>query len=293
MPCCSFFRRPRFLGHHPQVSVSAPNVSLNPSTQVNEATSPRENTGNPALTTSVSLSQQHSSPNSQDNDQVSPPVTSLNPPPIVNEVPPASPPSRPPSRANNSVPTTPVFSSQQQENPPHQANDQVPATPSYPPDPPPSDLSELINAALKDYAKQTNIDLPDHPLSTKIKEDDTLETVIGVLSEALDGSVDATHKGNLKKFINPIVNVVYSISGTVGEAAGVVSQRVLGLPVWAFFNVDFTAVSTRQSNFLRHRSPPICVYLPSLCVRPLLTSLFVRRQKTLLQLTMLSSTYLD
>jgi hypothetical protein len=79
---------------------------------------------------------------------------------------------------------------------------------------------------LKDYAKQTNIDLPGHPLSARIKEDDTLETVIGVLSEALDDSGDATRRGNLMKSINPIVNVVLSISETVGEAASVVSQRV-------------------------------------------------------------------
>ncbi|KAI0247931.1 hypothetical protein BJV78DRAFT_858316 [Lactifluus subvellereus] len=173
MPFCGLCKRPRFLGHHPQPSVSTP-------------------------------------------------IISLNPPSIVNEAPPSrsSLPSRPPSRANNSALTTSISLSQQQENPPHQVNDQVPATSSHPSDPPPSDLSALINAALKDYAKQTNIDLPGHPLSARIKEDDTLEAVIGVLSEALDDSGDATHRGNLMKIISPIVNVVLSISGTVGEAAG-------------------------------------------------------------------------
>jgi hypothetical protein len=121
--------------------------------------------------------------------------------------------------------------SQQQEDPPHQANDPLPATDFHPSDPPPSDLSALVNAALKDYAKQTNIDLPGHPLSARIKEDDTLETVIGVLSEALDDSGDDIHRGNLMKIINPIVNVVLSIKETVGEAASLVSRGVSDLPV--------------------------------------------------------------
>jgi hypothetical protein len=182
-------------------------IHPNEATSLSQPSPPssRENTGNPALTASVSLSQQRSSPHSQDNDQVSPPAISLNPPPIVNESPSLSPPSRPSSQANNWALTTSASLSQRQENPPHQVNDQVPATSPHPSDSPLSDLSVLINAALKDYAKQTNIDLPGHPLSGRIKEDDTLETVIGVLSEALDDSGDATHKGNLKKFINPIV----------------------------------------------------------------------------------------
>jgi hypothetical protein len=160
--------------------------------------------------------------------------------------------------------------SQQQENPPIQVNDQVPTTSSHPSDSLSSDLSALINAALKDYAKQTNIDLPGHPLSAKIKEHDTLETVIGVLSEALGDAGDATHRENLMKIVNPIVNVVLSISGTVGSAAGLVCQIASDLPVWSIFNVDFTAVSTRQCNFLRNWSPPICVYLsrPSLASAP-------------------------
>ena len=186
MPCCYFFRRPQFLRNPPQVSVSAPNESLNPSTQVNEApslsqpshTSPRGNAGHP-----------------------------------------------------DPAPTASVCLSQQQEDPPHQANDPLPATDSHPSDAPSSDLSALVNAALKDYAKQTNIDLPGHPLSARIKEDDTLETVIGVLSEALDDSGEATHRGNLMKFINPIVNVVLSIKETVGEAASLVSQGMSDLPV--------------------------------------------------------------
>ena len=294
MPCCSIFQRPLFLRHNPQPSVSAPlnpPIHLDETPHLSQPSRPSSRAINRAPTTSVSSSQQHSSPH--DNHQVSPPATSLNSPPIVNEAPPSPPPSRPSSRANNSAPTTSVPLSQQQEDPPHQVNDEVPATSSHPSDPPSSDLSALINAALKDYAKQTNIDLPGHPLSARIKEDDTLETVIGVLSEALGDSGDATHKGSIMKYVNRIVNVVLSISGTVGEATGLVSQRVSD-SVGAFFDVDFTAVSTRQSNCLRHWYSPICVYLPSLLrVRPLLTSVFVRRQKTLPQLMMLSSTYSD
>ena len=238
MPCCNFFRRPRFRGHNSQERVSAP---LNPPIHLSEASHlsqperPSSRANNRAPTISVSLSQQHPSPHTQDNHQISPPATSLNPPPIVNEAPSSSPPSRSSSRANNSALITSVSLSQQQENSPDQVNEQVPATSSHPSDPPSSDLSELINAALKDYAKQTNIDLPGHPLFARIKEDDTLETIIGVLSEALDDAGDATHRGNLMKYINRIVKVVLSISETAGSAAGLVSQIVSDLPVRTFF----------------------------------------------------------
>jgi hypothetical protein len=163
---------------------------------------------------------------------VSAPNESLNPSTQVDKVPSLSQPSRPSSRENagDPAPTASISLSQQQEDPPRQVNDPLPATDSHPSGPP-SDLSALVNAALKDYAKQTNIDLPGHPLSARIKEDDTLETVIGVLSEALDDSGDATHRGNLMKFINPIVNVVLSIKETVGEAASLVSQGVSDHPV--------------------------------------------------------------
>ena len=240
MPFCGLFQRPRFLRHNLQPSISDP---LNPPIHLNEAphssqpSRPSSRANNRAANTSVSLSQQHSSSHTQDNERVSPPATSLNPLSTVNEAPSSSPPSCPSSRANNLAPTTSVSLSQQQENPPHQVDDQVPTTSSYPLDLPSSDLSALINAALKDYAKQTNIDLPGHPLFARIKEDDTLETIIGVLSETLDDAGDATHRGNLVIYINRIVKVVLSISGTVGDAAGLVSQRVSGLPVRAFLTL--------------------------------------------------------
>ena len=240
MPCCNFFRRPRFRGRNSQERISAP---LNPPIHLNEASHlsqperPSSRANNRAPTISVSLSQQQPSPHTQDNRQLSPPATSLNPPPIVNEAPSSSPPSGSSSRANNSALIRSVSLSQQQENSPDQVNEQVAATSSHPSDPPSSDLSALINAALKDYAKETNIDLPGHPLSAKIKEDDSLETVIGVLSEALGDSGDATQRENLMKIVNPIVNVVLCISGTVGSAAGLVSQIVSDLPVWPFLTL--------------------------------------------------------
>ena len=89
-----------------------------------------------------------------------------------------------------------------------------------------SNFEFILDAALDSYTKQTGIDLTKHSSADKLQNIHSPEDVIQLLLEretAFKDYRDKYHK--LIDSLRPFVQVVHAFSGSVGEAAGLVSSR--------------------------------------------------------------------
>jgi hypothetical protein len=103
-----------------------------------------------------------------------------------------------------------------------------------------SNFQFILNAALDSYAKQTGIDLTKHSYADRLQNIHSSEDVIQLLLEretAFKDYRDKNHK--LIDFLRPIVQVVHAFSGSIGEAAGLVSSRNWVLLIWPYLYVSF------------------------------------------------------
>jgi hypothetical protein len=88
-----------------------------------------------------------------------------------------------------------------------------------------SNLQSILDAADK-YAQQTGINLNDNPFIDKVKGCDSPSAVLVLLQENLKAFKDYRDKD--RKFIecvSPVVQIVHTFSGILGEAAGLVSRN--------------------------------------------------------------------
>lgn len=87
-------------------------------------------------------------------------------------------------------------------------------------------FQSILDAALDSYARQTGIDLTKHPSADKLQSCRSPEDIIQLLSERETAFKDYRDKyRNLIDRLCPVVKVVQSLSGVLGEAAGLVSSR--------------------------------------------------------------------
>ncbi|KAH9020241.1 hypothetical protein EDB84DRAFT_578605 [Lactarius hengduanensis] len=82
-------------------------------------------------------------------------------------------------------------------------------------------LDAALNQALSGYKKKTGKKLLDHPLATDLQRCDSVAAVL----EVLQGQVSAFQQfkagdQRLMKWISPVVDVLYTFSGTLGGVAG-------------------------------------------------------------------------
>ena len=84
----------------------------------------------------------------------------------------------------------------------------------------------IINNALDAYKKRTKKDLLAHPLVTTLESCNSPSTILAVLQEQVQG-LDQSGSGDERwtRWLNPTVNVLYTLSGTLGEGAGLVCLR--------------------------------------------------------------------
>lgn len=88
-------------------------------------------------------------------------------------------------------------------------------------------FQSIFNAALDEYAKHTGNDLINHPLAIKLESCTSPGDVLGVLQEQAKVFREF-REGNKKlmKVIEPMVNVLCSLSGAISDNVGLVrSQR--------------------------------------------------------------------
>ncbi|KAH9056450.1 hypothetical protein EDB87DRAFT_1579413 [Lactarius vividus] len=81
----------------------------------------------------------------------------------------------------------------------------------------------IFTAALKAYKKQTKRDIASHPLVTQLQSCDSPSAILSVLRaqvQEFDQSQSADEK--LTKWLDPIVNVLYAFSATLGNGIGLI-----------------------------------------------------------------------
>jgi hypothetical protein len=84
----------------------------------------------------------------------------------------------------------------------------------------------IINNALKAYEKRTKKDLFAHPLASRLQACDSPGAILAILQQQIQGQ-DQSRSGDDRwtKWLDPTVNILYALSATLGEGAGLVSHR--------------------------------------------------------------------
>jgi hypothetical protein len=103
-----------------------------------------------------------------------------------------------------------------------------------PPVIPPSSFQSTFSHALRAYKKRTRGDLILHPLAARLQSCDSPDAILAVLQEqaqAIDQSWNADEK--LAMWLEPIVNVLYALSSSLGEGVGLVIIGTCSLSMYA------------------------------------------------------------
>ena len=84
----------------------------------------------------------------------------------------------------------------------------------------------VINSALKEYEKRTKQDLLAHPLASQLQVCDSPGTILNVLQQQVQGP-DQSQLSNDRwiKWLDPTVNILYTLCDTLGEGVGLVSLK--------------------------------------------------------------------
>jgi hypothetical protein len=85
----------------------------------------------------------------------------------------------------------------------------------------------IINNALKAYEKRTKQDLLAHPLASQLQACDSPAAILAVLQQQVQGLDQSRNSDDrLTKWLDPTINVLYTLSATLGEGVGLVSLRI-------------------------------------------------------------------
>ena len=90
-----------------------------------------------------------------------------------------------------------------------------------------TNFQPLFEKALQEY-KKTGKDLTAHPLAAEIKACDSPHAILTVLEDKaneLDQSRSSDER--LTKWLNPTVNILSTLSTTLGQGAGLVSSLII------------------------------------------------------------------
>ena len=93
-----------------------------------------------------------------------------------------------------------------------------------------SSFQSIFDASLQSYNNKTKNKLLDHPLATQLQSCNSPNAILSVLQDLIH-QFDQRRASDerLNKWLNPIVNVLYTFSDTLGEGVGLVSLIVLSL----------------------------------------------------------------
>jgi len=86
-----------------------------------------------------------------------------------------------------------------------------------------ANLDSIFDAALKTYKKKTGNDITSHPLATEFQSCDSPDAILSVLRRQIP-TPDQSQSGDetFVKCLIPTVNVLYTLSNTLGEGVGLV-----------------------------------------------------------------------
>jgi hypothetical protein len=125
-----------------------------------------------------------------------------------------------------------------------------------------SNFQAIFDAALSDYAKQTGIDLATHPFAQTLQSCDSADAIFNFLRDKAN-QFQAYRDGN-RKLINclkPVVQVLHTVTGILGEAASLVSpMNRLVLYDRILTALFLGIIPTYKSNPRWRRCSPHCAY---------------------------------
>ena len=95
-----------------------------------------------------------------------------------------------------------------------------------------SNLDLIFNTALKTYKKKTGNDITSHPLAAELQSCDSPDAILAVLRRQIPTPDQyQSHGGDeiFAKCLIPTVNVLYTLSDTLGEGVGLVISTMSSL----------------------------------------------------------------
>ena len=89
-----------------------------------------------------------------------------------------------------------------------------------------SNFQLIFNNALDEYRKRTKKDLLAHPLITELQSCNTPTAILSLLQQQVQGSDQSQRSdGRWTRWLDTTVNVLFTLSGTLGEGVGLVCVR--------------------------------------------------------------------
>ena len=86
--------------------------------------------------------------------------------------------------------------------------------------------ASILETALNEYKKNTGQDLLSHPLSVELQHCDSVDGILAILQRQVN-TLERLRDGNqgVMKWVRSSVNILCSISATLGDGAGVMRPR--------------------------------------------------------------------
>ena len=131
----------------------------------------------------------------------------------------------------------------------------------------PTSNFQSITKALHDYAKQTGMDLANHPSAMQLELLDSPDAILQMFQERENAFRMYRNKNRtLIDCLRPAVNILHVFSGVIGEAASLVSYTYL-VPLFCSSYGHFNAISpesflTGKSYLCWDRCSAHCTYNP-------------------------------
>ena len=145
-----------------------------------------------------------------------------------------------------------------------------------------SNLDSIFNAALTTYKKKTGKDITSHPLATELQSCDSPDAILSVLRRQVP-TPDQSQNGEetFSRYLIPTVNVLYTLSDTLGEGVGLVIITMSSVPVENLGSNGFRpGFLASKSNIYWYWCSPFGPLSFISFVQPILMRCIFRRSKT-------------
>ena len=81
----------------------------------------------------------------------------------------------------------------------------------------------IFNNALDTYKKRTKNDLLAHPLAAELQKSNSISAILTVLHQQVQGLDQSPSDDRWTRWLDPTVNVLHTLSETLGEGVSLVS----------------------------------------------------------------------
>ena len=120
----------------------------------------------------------------------------------------------------------------------------------------------ILDRALADYCEQIGVELDKHPFADELRGRDSPDEVLKLLENKAN-AFKAYRDGNRKliDWLSPVVKVVHTLSGVLGEAVSLISSMRYFCPLYPFISRLLASVQTSKSDLCRRRCSHHGVFL--------------------------------